>query len=75
MTLRVDRFQSAVFDVRIDLRCRDAGVTKHFLEGSDFGASGQHVCGEAVPQCVGTDAFSAADTLSVLLDDSPDGNA
>ena len=72
VALRVDGFQAAVFDVGVDLRGRDAGVAEHFLEGSDLGASGQHVRRKTVSQCVRTDAFSAADSLGVFLDDAPD---
>ena len=60
-----------MFDVCVDLRGRNAGVTEHFLEGTDFGAAGQHVRREAVSQCVRTDAFSAADSFGVFFDDAP----
>ena len=67
----MNRFQPTVLDVRVDLRGRDAGVAEHFLQGADFGAAGKHVCGEAVSQSVRADAVSAADALSVLLDELP----
>lgn len=44
----MDCFQPAVFYMRVDLRRRDTGVTEHFLKGSDFSTSGQHVRREAV---------------------------
>ena len=48
MALRVDGFQPAVFDMRVDLRGRDAGMAEHFLECSYFCAASQHVSREAV---------------------------
>ena len=71
MTSRVNCFQAAVFDVCVDLRGRDTGMAEHFLQGSDFRTTGEHVGGEAVPQSVRADSVSAADALSVLLDELP----
>ena len=49
VALLVDGLQSAVFDMCIDLRGADTGVSQHFLEGSDIRTAGQQMRGKTVP--------------------------
>ena len=49
MAAFVNRFESTVFDLSIDLSRPDAGVAKQFLQGSDFCTTSQHVRCKAVP--------------------------
>ena len=41
MKLAMHGFQSLLIDVRIDLRCRNVGVTEHFLDDAQIGAVSQ----------------------------------
>jgi hypothetical protein len=50
MELAVDGFEPGGIDVRVDLRCGDAGVAEHFLEAAEVRAASEHVRGEAVPK-------------------------
>ena len=49
VALLVDSLQSAVFDVRVNLRGADTRVPQHFLEGSDIRTACQQMCGKTVP--------------------------
>lgn len=68
----MDVFESAVFDVGVDLGGGDAGVSEEFLEGSDFRSVGEHVGGEAVSEGVGADLVACSDADGVLFDESPE---
>jgi len=68
----VDGFEAAVFDVGVDLGGGDAGVAEHFLEGADFGSSGEHVGGKAVAEGVGADSLIGTDALCVTADEFPE---
>lgn len=47
--------------VEIDLRGFDAVVAEQFLHLGDAGPAGEQICGEAVAEGVGADAFGKAD--------------
>jgi hypothetical protein len=67
MTLLMDRFQAAMFDMRVDLSRADARMPQHFLECSDVSATSEKMSGEAVPQCVRAHFGSTADSTGIAL--------
>ena len=71
MELFVYFFQSGVFDVGVNLRRLNAGVTEQFLDLSEVRAAGQQVRGEAVSQAVRADLGVDADASCVQLDQTP----
>ncbi len=64
-----------MFDVSIDLRRLDAGVTQHFLNLSQIGAAGQQVSCETVAKAVGTDLGINSGAAGIVFDQSPKVNA
>ena len=67
----VHRFQPAVFHVCVNLRGADAGVSKHFLQGANLGAAGEHVRGETVSQCVRADPLAGTNSGRIFLHQFP----
>ena len=72
MTALVYGLQSAVLDVRVDLRRGDVGVAEKFLQSTNLGAACQHVSCETMPQGVRADSFAGAAAPGVLLHQVPD---
>ena len=67
----MNRLQSAVVDVGIFLRRRDAGVSEDFLKGPNFRAACEHVRRKAMPECVRADILTTPDAGGVFLDEMP----
>lgn len=72
MKFSVDALQSRVFDVRVDLGGLNAGVSQHFLNLAEVGATGQQVCREAVTQTVRADLVRDSGSVGIAFDQAPE---
>ena len=63
--------QTRLVDVRVDLRCGDAGVAQHFLDLPQIGSAGKQMRGETMPHGVGTDIASDSCDMSILFNQFP----
>jgi len=55
MRLEIGPPQPLDRDVRVDLRCGQAGVAEHLLDRTKIGTTFEQVCGRGVPQTVRPD--------------------
>jgi hypothetical protein len=72
MKLVMHRFQPLLIDMRINLRCRDIGVTEHFLNDAEVGAVAQQVRRETVPQKVRVNIHLQSRAARHCFDNLPD---
>src|SRR2546423_10551260 len=57
MELSMDRFQTLLIDMRVNLRRRNVGVSEHFLNDPQIGAVAQKVRRKAVSQQMWVNVF------------------
>lgn len=72
MKLAMHSFQSLLIDVCINLRRRNVGVTKHFLDDTQIRAIPQEMRCEAVPQKVRVNVLFESGAPRMLFYDLPD---
>ena len=72
MKLAMHGFQSLLIDVCINLRRRNVGVTKHFLDDTQIGTVPQQMRREAVSQKVGINVLFESGAPRMFFYDLPD---
>ena len=72
MIFLVDSFQPAVFDVCVNLRGGNTGVSEHFLQCPNVRTAGQQMRGKAMPESMRADVSTATDSSSVFFNQLPD---
>lgn len=70
----MDTFETAVLNLRVDLRCPNAGMAEQFLQSTNLRPPGQHVSGKTVTQRMRADLIAASDPGSILLHQFPNRN-
>ena len=66
------RFQALLVYVGINLRCRNVGVTEHFLNDPEISAVTEQMRGETVPEKMRVNVFLQAGVPRFFLHDLPD---
>lgn len=72
MKLLMHFLESPIREMCINLRGRNAGVAKHFLDRADVGAVDEEFGGERMAESVGGDAFDDAGFQGCAADDGFD---
>src|SRR5205823_5547312 len=75
MELPVHLLEAVAIDVRVVLGSLDRGVAEEFLHGTEVGAAGQEMRGEAVPQRVWAHGRGQLGAAAVLLHQRPQEDA
>ena len=71
MRVSVSFLQALDRDMRINLRCRKAGVTEQRLHAAQIRAAIEHVSGETVPQLVRADRDRDRSVPQITFENQP----
>lgn len=71
MKLPMDSFKPLLIDMRINLRCRNVGVTQHFLNNAEIGAVPEEMRREAMPEKVRVNILLQSGPPRVFFHDLP----